>query len=746
MRGFGTAPIAVGLSICIAAPGFATDQQAREVPLEVPRAASHVTIDGVIDEPAWNEALRLELDYEVSPGDNIPPPVRTEVFLTYDDHQVLVAFRAYDPEPGRIRARYRDRDHAWQDDWVGIVLDTFNDERRAYEFLSNPLGVQTDAINDDVNHNYDESWDAIWASAGRLTDFGYEVEIAIPFNQIRFQDLEGPQIWGIDAIRSYPRKDRHHIGLFPRERGANSYLAQERKVSGFAGASIGRNLELVPTLTGFASQERPDFPDSDEMVTNQDLELGITGTWGITPNFTLTGAVNPDFSQVEADAIQLAINTRFALYFPEKRPFFLESSDYFDTGLRLLYTRNIADPSVALKITGKTGPHTFGLFAARDEVTNVIVPGTEGSTAGSFDVPNTSVVGRYRYSILSDSTVGAVVTDREGSDGYFNRLAGVDAVVRPTEADEFTLNAAWSRTRYSELMQEELEVDGDVVSGHAIEFEYTRTKRKYFLIAELTDVTDGFRADLGFFPQVGHREIETAGGYVWWGDEGEFFNRLEAGGYWGRNEDQDGGLLEQTSSTWFEYSGVYESFMHLELAIRDMVFEGVRFPDQFSTYLYFESRPFSWLGFELNATVGDWIDFSNVRPADQVRSYALFNLDLGRHLLLEFAHSFEKLDVEGGRLFEANAPELRAIWQFNTRTFIRAIVQFTQIERNPDLYDDEVDALNRDFFTQLLFSYKLNPRTVVFLGYSEFGIESQDFQMTSVDRTLFVKLGYSWFW
>ncbi len=732
---------------CITAiPSATAETGSRDNPHKVTRTTSEIIIDGAIDEPAWDDALSLELEYEVRPGDNVKPPVRTIVFITYDEHRVLVAFRAFDPEPERIRARYRDRDHIYQDDTVGIVLDTFNDERRAYEFHVNPLGVQLDAINDDVQQRFDLSWDAIWESAGRLTDFGYEVELAIPFNQLRFQDIDGPQIWGVDANRSYPRVQRHHIGLFPRERGANSYLAQEDKMIGFEGGSAGRNLELVPTLTGIATQERPDFPDSTEVVDDRNAELGITGTWGMTPNITLTGAINPDFSQVEADAVQLAINTRFALFFPEKRPFFLESADYFDTGLNLLYTRMIADPSAALKLTGKFGPHTVGLFTARDEVTNVIVPGPQGSSGDSFDEPNTSTVGRYRFNLGTDSTIGAVFTDREGSDGYFNRVVSADGVFRPTDADKFTIDVALSRTRYSQAMQDEFEVGSETISGHALTLEYVHTERNWFAFAEYEDLANDFRADLGFITQVGVRELDGGAGYLWWGEDGNFYNRLEVGGHLERTEEHDGGLLEQKSEVWFDYAGARDSFVHLELGTRDVVFDGVRFDDLFVPVLFVRVRPSSKLFVRVFAVGGDWIDFDNVRPADRIEASSLIGLDLGRHLLLEFVYTYSALDVEGGQLFEANVPEMKAVWQFNTRTFVRAIFQYTDITRNPDLYDDEVDALSRDLFVQLLFSYKVNPRTVFFLGYSESGYETQDFSLTTTDRTLFLKLGYSWIW
>jgi hypothetical protein len=715
-------------------------------PYPVPRATAEITVDGVIEEKAWDDALMLELRYEVSPGENTEPPVRTVVFISYDERRVLVAFKAYDPEPDKIRARYRDRDHIFGDDFVGVTLDTFNDERRAYEFQVNPVGVQGDGIYNDVEHDYDPAWDAIWESAGRLTDAGYEVELAIPFNQIRFQPTSGPQIWGLDLTRSWPRSHRVHIGLFPRDRGANSYLAQEEKIIGFEGASAGRNLELVPTLTGYALQERPDFPESTEVSEDQELALGATVTWGITPNITVTGAINPDFSQIEADAVQLALNERFELFFDEKRPFFLESADYFETGLQLLYTRMIADPLFAAKLTGKVGRHTIGVIAARDEVTNLIVPGVDGSDSSTFDAPNTSAVGRYRFDLGADSTVGAFLTDRRGEAGYSNRVASADARLRPTDADSISVNAAWSSTQYSPEMQNDLDLDPEEISGHALELEYLRSTRNWFIFAEYSDVDDHFRADLGFIPRVGFRQADIGSGYIWWGDQGSFYNRFEVGAFASRTEDTDGGLLAQRTSAWLEYEGPLQTEVEVRLASRDEVYEGVRFANLIVPVFEFRMRPSAAFAFRLDGAVGDWIDYDNLRPADRTRISARIEINLGRHLELELSHLYSVLDVEGGRLFEANVPEFGAVWQFNTRTFVRAIVQYTDIVRNQDLYEDVVDELERDFFVQLLFSYKLNPRTVFFAGYSEGGAQTQDTDLTTIGRAIFLKIGYSWMW
>lgn len=715
-------------------------------PFSVPRAASEVAIDGVVDEEAWSAALTLELRYEISPGENTEPPVRTVALLMFTESQLLVAFKAFDPDPAKIRARFRDHDDLQGDDQVGVTLDTFNDERRAYEFMVNPLGAQMDGVFDDVQRDMDHAWDAIWESAGRLTDTGYEVEIAIPFNQIRFQSTQQPQTWGIDLTRTWPRSDRVRIGLFPRERGANSYLAQEEKILGFAGVSPGRNLELVPTVTGFASQERPDFPDSVDLEEDRNLELGATVRWGITPNITLTGAINPDFSQIEADAVQLAVNQRFALFYDEKRPFFLESSDYFESGLELLYTRMIADPSAALRLTSKLGRHTVAFFTARDEVTNLVVPGVQGSTSGSYDRANTTAVGRYRYDLGADSTIGALITDREGEDGYFNRVFSVDSRLRPTENDSLKIDAAWSSTQYSPEMQIDLEVEEGEISDHALALEYQHTTRNWFAFAEYYDRGYDFRADLGFIPRVGFREGNLGAGYIWWGEKQNWYNRLEVGGYVSRNKDQDGGLLGQGEQMWFEGQGPLQSEVHFELGRQTEVYEGVRFENMVVPFLSFKMRTSASFRFRVSAVGGDWIDFANVQAADRLRLRGELFFNLGRHLGLDVEYLHSRLNVAGGRLYQANVPQAAAIWQFNNRTFFRAIVQYTDVRRNPDLYEDEVDRLDRDFFIQLLFSYKVNPQTVAFIGYSEGAQQTEDFRKTTTNRAVFVKVGYAWLW
>ena len=736
--------------VLIAATAFAADEDSIKIysgkkPFRITKASSEIKVDGTIDETAWGKALRVTLDYEVRPGENTKPPVQTEVFFTYSENHLYVAFKAFDPSPNQIRARFSDRDKAWNDDWVGIVLDTFNDERRAYEFISNPLGVQNDAVNDEAGGSYTESWNAIWNSAGRITEAGYEVEMAIPFSQLRFQPVKGEQVWGLDAIRSYPREHRHHIGLFPRDRGANSYLSQEEKMMGFTEVEQGKNLEIVPTLVSSRSDERMDFPNGGLSSGDPSSDLGVSVRWGATPNLTLNGTVNPDFSQVEADSVQLDINETFALFFSETRPFFLDGADYFNTRLNLLHTRTIADPKSALKLTGKSGRHTYGVFSAQDKVTNVLLPGAEGSQGDAFQFENTSSVARYRYDFGRNSTIGAMVTDREGS-SYYNRIVSVDSSYRITDSDTINFNGAFSQTKYNAQISDEFDEDvtpGEEISDHGVYFSYNRSKRNYWLNSSYNDFGKDFRSDLGFIPQVNYRKLVAGGGRIWQGKPETYYTRMEWGGDWDQTETQDGDLLEREYESWYSMNGPRESELYTSLGYRTRIFEGKSF-DQFYQYAWYGWRPSGklWLGMEVSA--GDWIDFAHAREATRLNVSPEFSLNVGRHLKSTLVYRYRELNVDEGNLFTAQIPELRVVYQHNVRAFVRAIFQYTQIDRTVELYDDDVEARSEDLLGQLLFSYKLNPQTVAYVGYTDSYQGSEEFELRQRERAFFIKVGYAW--
>jgi hypothetical protein len=692
----------------------------------------------VLDDPAWKNALRLELMFEVEPGENVPPPVRTEVLLTHDEQRLYAAFRCYDPDPESIRARVCDRDEIDSDDWVGLVLDTFNDERRSFDLLVNPLGVQEDFIESQTGGG---SWDAIWDSAGRITGWGYSVELAVPFNQLRFQRADVPQVWSFDAIRSYPRSQRHHLGIFPRDRGDNCYLCQAVKITGFQGVSPGRNVEVSPTVTTVRTDARDGFPHGAFVNANQETELGVTTRWGMTPNLTLNGTLNPDFSQVEADAMQLDVNQPFALYFSERRPFFTEGSDSFRTLKSAIYTRTMRDPTWGLKMTGKEDVHTVGAYIVRDGVTDVIFPGSQGSRGTSLPVESTASVLRYKHDIGSRYTMGALLTDREGTD-YFNRMIGLDFDFRPTRSDQIQLQLLGSSTRYPDVTTGEFDQKTGSFSDRFIAFEYDHYTRSVGWWLDYDDVGFDFRADLGFIPRVGFRNVEGGLLYFWNANPGSWWSRMTAAFELNYYEDHDAKPLDRGGNVSFSYNGLGQSWLYLRSSRYNEAYNGREF-DQTSFTVQGGFRPNGDLNIGLVTRFGDHVDYVNTRPGERLLLNPFATANLGRHLQLETDHTYETLTVGGGRLYRANVSQMSAVYQMNVRTFLRAIVQFADYRYNTTLYTIHRDPEERRLFTQLLFSYKINPPTVVYVGYSDSHLGSHEVGLTQSERTFFVKLGYA---
>jgi hypothetical protein len=732
--------LTTGLAIIASAQAPETDRQSPVAPHLVPRVEARIEVDGVLDEPEWDRAWTMTLDHEVQPGENTPAPVRTEVLVMYNEHHINVGFKAYDPEPGAIRAHLTDRDQAWNDDWVGAVFDTFNDERRDYLFAVNPLGVQMDTIEHWPDG--DTPWDGIWASAAVVTDWGWSAEIEIPFSTLRFQRSEAPQIWGFDAIRFYPRNVSHQTGTFPRDRSNNCYLCQAIKIEGFAGVSPGRNIEIVPTLTASRTDTREDFPEGPMVNGDPDVALGITARWGITPNLTIGGTVNPDYSQVEADARQLEVNRPFAIFYPEKRPFFMEGADFFETSMDIVYTRIIRDPAWGLKLTGKEGRHTIGAYVVDDDVTTLLIPGSESSDITVLDTPNRSTVLRYKYDFGSSVTLGGLYTDRDGQD-YLNRVAGVDGDVRITPKDRVFVQVLGSNTRYPKEVVEHFDQPEGSLEDWAAEIYYTHDTRTWQWWAVYSDIGTDFRADLGFIPQVNYKHREVGGGYQWNAVEGSWYSRMDIKAKVEDTVDQTGFLLFHEDVVQFTYEGPLQSHSVVRPSRAREGYNGQEF-DVSRLKLHFCANPNGHGHAWLDLTGGGQVDYVNTRAGDFINLETGFWYHFGRHFYLEPIYTRERMEVAEGWLYTSTIGQIEASWQFNARCFVRIILQHVKDEFNTALYSDDRGPEYQNLFSQLLFSYKLNPRTVFFLGYSDNSFAQQNYGLTRGDRSVFAKIGYAW--
>jgi hypothetical protein len=714
----------------------------------VNRATSSITIDGVSDEVAWQHATSLTLDYEWLPGDNAEPPVETVALLTYDDDALYVAFRASDPNPREIRAHLMDRDQIntfVQDDHVTLLIDTFNDQRRAVQLRVNPLGVQADAIFSEVDGIEDFSWDIIWDSAGRITAQGYEIEIAVPLNQIRFPRTSGVQSWGIEVGRSYPRSLRHRISSSPRDRNNACLLCQIDKVTGFAGVEPGRNIEIDPTLTVIRTDQRLELPDGELQPGDEEVEPGVSVRWGVTPNLSLNAAVNPDFSQVEADVAQLEVNERFALFYPEKRPFFLEGIDYFSTPMQAVFTRTVVDPRWGVKLTGKQDRHALGLFVTDDEVNSLIIPSNQGSQIAVLDESVTSGVLRYRLDIGSGSTFGVLYAGREGSDGYHNRVGGVDGFFRLSRSNTVRLQYLHSDTQYPEAIAGPYGQSRQPFSGDAGMISLQHASRSWFANLTYEDYDPGFRADSGFIPRVDVRTISGALVRTFWGDADDWYTQVNVGAFVLRSENSDGELTDETWQLNANLLGPWQSNLGVNVSRSSERLAGTLYEQLDRIGVNLQAQPTGAFRISFSGLLGDSLDYSNLQRAELLHLQPAVEMKIGRRINAKLDHTLQQLDVEDGRLLSAKLTQVTLVYNFNVRSFVRSIFQHLDVSRDPQLYTaGEVSPQSDELFTQLLFSYKLNPQTVLFVGYSDRRVGTLDFSLTETDRTFFVKLGYAW--
>lgn len=724
-------------------PPIATAQN-----LTINRVDSQPVIDGSVGNEEWSKATKTKLHVETTPGENVSPSVQTDVLLMEDGAFLYVAFIAHDPDVDKIRAYYSDHDMLGGHDSVGIVLDTFNDERQAFEFFVNPLGVQRDLINDDINKRHDPAWDALWESAGKINDSNYSVEMAIPLNQLRFKNAQAEQTWGIDLVRLYPRDRFTRMGANELDRGVNCYLCQLKKANGFEALQSRLNLTLTPSITGNVTETR-DLPDEPNWVREDfDPDAGFDLRWGINQSLYLNATVNPDFSQVEADNAQLAVNTTFSLFFPERRTFFLDGANYFNSRLNLVHTRNIAEPDYGVKLTGKNSGHSYGVLAARDTVTSFIAPGNQGSELVTLDDTESDVfAARYRYDIGNDYTIGVIATDRRAND-YANSVMGFDGIFQLSESDRVEFLALYSDSENPESVQAEDEQNlAAQQDDRAFTMQYRHDDRRWHWFARYDDFGEDFRADLGFINRVDFNKREIGGGHLWYPTQLPY-KRIRFSSNWDKSYNQSGKELEEELEAVVGFGdGPKQSFIDVGGGIRDRFYDDEYFDE---SWVYFVAglRPVPELFTFFFTEHAKVIDFENTRLGD-IQTYEIeFNYRIGRHIQTSGEVRHQRFTVDNGVLFKTNIFDVKATYQFNARSFLRFTTQFTNVERNIDLYldpDDGLDQTDKTISTQLLYSYKINAQSRFFLGYSDAGF--QDDQYSSIKkttRTFFVKATYAW--
>jgi len=527
-------------------------------PVTIPRFEHPPVIDGKLNDEIWKTAAVFKDFYQISPGDNIAPSKPTEVMMGYDAKTIYFAFHCYD-EPDKVRATVAKRDDVLNEDNVRVFLDTFNDQRRAYFLAWNPLGVQQDGIMTE-GQGQDFSVDIVMESKGMITSDGWTLEVAIPFKSLRYEAGKG-KVWGIHIWRNIDRFNDEIDSWMPVSRDISSQLIQAGQITGLENISTEHTLEVIPSLTVSETGKRVGTLTPEQLAANPALfdpgklsneplqfDLGVTAKYSLTPTITLDLAVNPDFAQVEADQTVVTANQRFPIFFQEKRPFFLEGIDIFQTPIQAVHTRAIVDPDIALKLSGKRGKNTFGILFASDNA-----PGsfTDDEKQDTINLPGimrfidkNAYVGilRLKHDVGRQSYIGVLFTSYNFIEKH-NQLGGIDGRFQISKQKAFTFQvlATTSRDCFFEPALDAHRPgpsDGCFAgyapaagnptrpaetnkyyrtgNGLAYQWNYNRDGRHFFYGASGNGQTQDYRADVGFTRRL---NTNFAGAYLGYSSE-----------------------------------------------------------------------------------------------------------------------------------------------------------------------------------------------------------------------------------
>jgi hypothetical protein len=735
----------------LAQPRGAAAGSEDSAPLNIPRAKGPIEIDGRLGDAGWEGAARVDTFYDTSPGDNIEPKVKTVAWLTYDDHFFYAGFDFSDPDPKGIRAPLGDHDElASSTDYGGVALDTRNDGKTVFEFFANPRGIQYDAINSDTSGE-DASPDLYWDSAARITATGWTLEIRIPFSSLRYNSAP-VQTWGILLFRNWPRDFRYQIVNRKIPRGSSCFVCHELKITGLSGLPSGNHLVLAP----YATAERQLLPAgpgggpgplADRPVH---AEAGLDAKWTPNANTAIDATLNPDFSQVESDVAQIAANQRFALFFPEKRPFFLEGLELFSTPIQAVYTRTITSPRFGVRSTGEAGGILYTALVAEDRGGgSVVLPGPVASGLADQDFSSRVAIGRGRKDFGS-SFASFLVTDREIEGGGHNRVLGPDFQWRPNGDDTVSGQLLVSRSLTPDRPDLAAEWNGQSLGSHAGYLSWNHSTRTWDWALQYLDIGDEFRADLGFLPQVGVRDSTAALGRSFFVESGPF-RRIHPYFRVRDTEAASGGGLLRSVDPGIELQGFWNSFLSLEHRT-DRVWTGSRQVDAGYFVTSVQMSPSLRVSdLSLSLTAGDDVDFANQRPGRGVTLAMSGTVRPTDHLALQINGSRRWLDVapaggpEDARLFTAEVARVKATYTFTSRAFLRLIAQRVRTVRDLALYDPALGLPRREegVTGSALLSYKLNWQTVLFLGYSDDRALAVDDRLAPAGREIFLKVSYA---
>jgi len=704
---------------------------------------SDITLTGKLSDPRWTTAPAVECPYEIQPGENTPATQRTLVKMLYNSRFIYFGFVCADSAPSAIRAHISDRDNVWGDDFVFVALDTYEDNQRAYEFVANPFGIQGDLMR--TANNEDASWDAVWYSKATLNDTGYVVEIAIPFKSIHFPSNK-LEDWTVVLLRNFPRASRQIFSWTPFDRNDPCFICQGGTLRGLKDLEATGTLELLPYAMGFQSGNLTDAQDPTSQFSNGKVNGRIGGGVKFSPNPSLfaEAVINPDFSQVESDATQISVNSSYALYYPEKRPFFLDGADIFNTQLTDFYSRMINNPLGAAKLIEKSDGLTIAYLTASDRNSPFTIAGEEGSSSVESSLQSYSNILRAKYDFGKQSFLGAMGTARNFTDAH-NYTGGIDWSLfldanysirgqmlasntkEVNDQSVFFDSSFFGGTRFTPGF------DGQTYDGTALYTQVRRDARDYSFSVTYEDISPTFQSENGFITGNDLRMVDVQNYYNFY----PVNSLVDLGQLWMENNlqfDYDNARKQRWTA-----AGIYlqlKSQTNINLwflPYNEELYHGVRFNKINRGEFSVNSSPATYISVSGDIQLGRFIDRDDALTGYGHNISASVALKPTSQLELDLSYSRSRLsDVSTDRLFyDGYISRFTGIYQFSSDVFFRLIGQY--------------DKFNKAVEIDPLLSYKLNPFTICYAGSTH---DLTDFDspygFEQTERQFFIKLQYLW--
>ena len=677
-------------------------------------SANAPVIDGVIEKDEWLNATEYELELEVSPARNAPALLKTFAKIKHDDENLYVAFRAF-ADKDEIRATIRSRDTGWLEDYVGVVIDTFGDDRYAIALGVNALGSQLDLKQTPGDRDEDTSWNILFFAETSFTDYGYSAEFKIPFAELRYPDEE-VQEWSIGFVRkSFEPGTQTIFADFTVYAQDQCFFCATDEVYVIQDLEETNRNYVYPYIT---VNQKADRPVDNLKYQNPDYEIGVSGLLDLDENNTIEYTINPDFSQVEADAAQILVNETFAVSLEERRTFFLEGTDLLDTDLDSVYTRSINNPLNAIKFINQSDKTSSLFMRAQDTDSPYLAGGLYQSYSGNAGKSEVSILRSVR-NYENQSNIGLLLTNRDYHRGGHGRLVEVDANIRFQELYRLQLDFAKSYTQESNDNFLETEdslngityaMDGENFRGDAKNIRFVREGDGNTWGARLEDISPNYRADVGFVRQTGFKQLN-----FWHSRQyrsNNFFRLMSPRIILRERSDYEGNQI----SDMMEIGARFETSINLRGNIERKIFK----KEQFKDYLFNEDqvRDSLWLGYSpseawginLNADYGDRIAYNEDIPVigDQA-NYTLFLALRPTDNLSIFLNKRKiqlKDKLSGEDFYNGSVDRITTNYSFSNDLSFKV-----NIESN-DFSDD--------YYLETLFKWSPDPYTIFYAGSSQF--------------------------